>query len=108
MTSYVVNTVNRRGLSKLKFLSELLTEKSFTRWETLFEVLLALSLALGIFVISFKAFQHGFDSYNMGEAEQKPVRAEYSSPFQIQQNNEKWPRQLPHLFTARPSASEGK
>lgn len=86
------NTVNREGLSKLKFFSEWLAGKSSTRWEMLFEVLLALHLAIGIFVISFKALQHGLDKYEIRECEYKPVRAEYLSPFQSQQNNEKWPR----------------
>lgn len=58
----------------------------------LFEVLLALCLAIVIFVILFKALQHGLDSDETTECEHKPVRAEYLSPFQIQQNNEKWPR----------------
>lgn len=67
-----------------------------TGWEKLhqmlFEVLLALCLAIGIFVISFKALQHGFDSYETRDCEYKPVRAENLSPFQIQQDHEKWPR----------------
>lgn len=58
----------------------------------LFEVLSALCLAIGIFLILFKALKHGFDSYEMRECEYKPVRTEDLSPFQIQQASEKWPR----------------
>lgn len=58
----------------------------------LFEVLSALCLAIGIFLILFKALKHGFDSYETRECEYKPVRTEYLSSFQIQQDNEKWPR----------------
>lgn len=106
MTSYVANTQRRPVQIKVLVW---VAGKSFTSRETLFEVSLALCLAVGIFVILFKALQHGFDSY------ETRVWAQASQSW-IQQNTEKWPRQLPHLrvvsdkhhiFTDWLSASEG-